>query len=129
MGIQRIKHKAGVVLAATALLTSVPAFAAATTAQAAATATCWTSAKPNNSDYVMTFNGTYNLKVGIGTVCANVSGGPWGSGTVFYVWCTGYNPDSNTSWFYGRIAGTQSKGYISAVNVSFDRGSVLKSCA
>ena len=63
MGIQWIKRKAGVVLAATTLLTGVSGFAATTTAQAAAAATCWSSTPYNGSSLVAAFKGTYNLKV------------------------------------------------------------------
>ncbi|MGW1781795.1 hypothetical protein ACWCQQ_22005 [Streptomyces sp. NPDC002143] len=120
MGIQRIKHKAGVVLAATALLTGVSGLTAATTAQAAATATCWTSATPNNSSLTTTLKGTYNLKAGIGSVCNNIRS--VSGGTTFYVWCGAYNPDSGVLWFYGRIKDTQTKGYMSSDNLNYVSG-------
>ncbi|MET9460756.1 hypothetical protein ABZY05_37685 [Streptomyces canus] len=124
MGIQRIKRKAGAVLAATALLTSVSGLAAATTAQAAESATCWGTNWTNNSSLKTTLKGTYNLKVGVGSVCGNVRS--VSKGSTFYVWCGAINPDSGVLWFLGRVAGdtpaTQPSGYMSSDNLNYVSG-------
>jgi predicted MFS family arabinose efflux permease len=122
MGMQRIKHKAGVVLAATALLTGGSGFAAATTAQAAAAATCWGTNQTNNSSLVTTLKGTYNLKVGVGSVCGNVRS--VSSGSTFYVWCGAINPDSGVLWFLGRVKGDSvaNIGYMSSDNLKYVSG-------
>ncbi|WP_411105418.1 hypothetical protein [Streptomyces sp. cmx-4-9] len=119
MAFQGIKRKAGVVLAATTLLTAVSGLAASS-AQAAPTATCWSSNKPNNSSLKTTLKGTYNLKNGIGSVCGNVRS--VSGGTVFYVWCGAVNPDSGVLWFYGRVSGTDDKGYMSSDNLNYVSG-------
>jgi hypothetical protein len=134
MGMQRIKRKAGVVLVATALLTAGPGFAAVATAQAAAVqapaaARCWPTAQPNISNLVMKLKGTYNMKDGVGSVCANVPGGPWKKDTIFYVWCMAENPDSGVVWYYGRIKGTETKGYMSSDNLTVVKGSTLDYCS
>ncbi|MGW3101251.1 hypothetical protein [Streptomyces sp. NPDC001100] len=122
MGMQRIKHKVGVVLAATALLTSVTGLATATTAQAAATATCWGTNQTNNSSLVTTLKGTYNLKVGVGSVCGNVRS--VSTGSTFYVWCGAINPDSGVLWFLGRVKGDSvaNIGYMSSDNLNYVSG-------
>ncbi|MFJ7268665.1 hypothetical protein ACIQV3_18810 [Streptomyces sp. NPDC099050] len=121
MGMKQIKRRAGIVLAATAMLTGVSGIASATSAQAAANASCWYSATPNNSSLKTTLKGTYNLKSGIGSVCSNVRS--VSTGTVFYVWCGAVNPDSGVLWFYGRVAGTETKGYMSSDNLNYVSGS------
>ncbi|MFD6421776.1 hypothetical protein [Streptomyces sp. NPDC060198] len=118
---RQIKRKAGVVLAATALLTGVSGLAASS-AQAAETATCWGTNVTNNSSLETTMKGTYNLKVGIGVVCGNVRSVP--SGSTFYVWCGAYNPDSDVLWFLGRVKGdsTSKIGYMSSDNLNYVSG-------
>jgi hypothetical protein len=110
------------VLAATALLTSVPGFAAATTAQAATTATCWSTNLTNNSDLVTTLKGTYNLKAGVGSVCPNIRS--VSEGSTFYVWCGEFNPDSGKLWFLGRVKGdpVAKAGYMSLDNLNLGTG-------
>ncbi|MET7480205.1 hypothetical protein ABZT17_38470 [Streptomyces sp. NPDC005648] len=120
MGMRRIHRKAGVVLAATALLTGMSGFAAATTAQAASTATCWDTIVENNSSLTTKLKATYNLKDGIGSVCANIQS--VSKDTTFYVWCGATNPDSGVLWFYGRIKGTETKGWMSSDNLNFVSG-------
>ncbi|MEV6166298.1 hypothetical protein AB0L71_31150 [Streptomyces sp. NPDC052052] len=122
MGMQRIKHKAGVVLAATALLAGGSSIATATTAQAAATATCWSTDKTNNSSLKTKMNGTYNLKDGVGSVCGNLRS--VAEGKIFYVWCGARNPDSGVLWFLGRVAGdtVDEIGYMSSDNLDYVSG-------
>lgn len=122
MGIRRMKRRAGVALAATALLTGVTGFAAAGPAQASASATCWGTDLVNNSNMVTKLNGTYHLKNGIGAVCGNIRS--VSSGSTFYIWCGAYNPDSGVLWFLGRVKGdsVSNIGYMSSDNLNYVSG-------
>ncbi|WEH41320.1 hypothetical protein OG233_18300 [Streptomyces sp. NBC_01218] len=122
MGMRQMKRKAGAVLVATALLTGVSGFAAASSAQAAEAATCWGTNVTNNSSLETTMKGTYNLKVGVGTVCGNVRS--VSTGSTFYVWCGAINPDSGVLWFLGRVKGdpTSKIGYMSSDNLNYVSG-------
>jgi hypothetical protein len=39
------------------------------------------------------------------------------------------NPDSGAFWYYGRIKGTETKGYISVANLNFVSGTTSDYCS
>ncbi|MBB2946769.1 hypothetical protein FB565_006537 [Actinoplanes lutulentus] len=74
-------------------------------------------AYPDTCDYVywrpngegkLTFFKSYNVKEAPLGACDKVAS--VSAGTDFYIWCIYYNMYGNM-WFYGRIAGTQTKGW------------------
>ncbi|MEU1273267.1 hypothetical protein [Streptomyces sp. NPDC005799] len=92
-------------------------FPGATTAQAASTATCWGTIVENNSSLTTKLKATYNLKDGIGSVGGNIQS--VSKDTTFSVGCGATNPDSGVLWFYGRIKGTETKGWMSSDNQNY----------
>ncbi|MEU7042763.1 hypothetical protein AB0A77_17095 [Streptomyces varsoviensis] len=55
------------------------------------------------------FNGSFNLKSGPYAECDKVK--KFAEGTKFWIWCSTYNSYNNL-WAYGRVDGTQTKGWI-----------------
>lgn len=58
--------------------------------------------------------GTFNLKKGPYASCGNVTS--VAKDTKFWIWCMTWNEYGNT-WYYGRIAGTDTKGWMSQDNL------------
>ncbi|KOG90928.1 hypothetical protein ADK38_05990 [Streptomyces varsoviensis] len=56
-----------------------------------------------------TFIGSFYLKDGPYAACGNVK--KFAEGTKFWIWCGTYNAYNN-HWAYGRVAGTETKGWI-----------------
>ncbi|MFD3883137.1 hypothetical protein [Streptomyces microflavus] len=114
-------------MAATAILlggASTATASAASTGSAALAAPCDARAFQNNSSAWGYFTGTYNLKKNPAAECANVK--QFGSMTKFYVWCYVTNYYGN-DWVYGRVAGTETKGWMYSGNVTYE-GGTLKRC-
>ncbi len=75
----------------------------------------------NNSSGEGTFQGATNLRVKPYAACGNE--GTFVSGTKFYYWCYVINNYGN-KWIFGRIAGTQTKGWVYDPDVSWDSGTL-----
>ncbi|MFI6458101.1 hypothetical protein ACIBF6_41955 [Streptosporangium amethystogenes] len=119
MRVQRIKRKTAAVLASAILMTGLGGITSASSASVQA-AECHQNSVQNNSNQVLRMKGNYNLKNGIGSVCGNIT--LLSEGTIFYVWCMVLNPDSGKVWNYGRVQGTQTKGWISNDNATLVSG-------
>ncbi|MGW0834820.1 hypothetical protein [Streptomyces prunicolor] len=65
------------------------------------------------------FDGATTMRVRPYSACGSV--GTFVSGTKFFYWCTVENSYGNT-WIYGRIDGTQTKGWVYNYDVSWDAG-------
>ncbi|MEV4746587.1 hypothetical protein AB0K21_09490 [Streptosporangium sp. NPDC049248] len=119
MRVQRIKQKTAAVLASAIVMAGLGGVTGVSSASAQA-AECHQNSVQNNSDQVLRMKGNYNLKNGIGSVCGNIT--LLSEGTIFYVWCFVLNPDSGKVWNYGRVKGTQTKGWISNDNATHVSG-------
>ncbi|MFJ3080367.1 hypothetical protein ACIPJG_11520 [Streptomyces halstedii] len=114
-----LAKRLGTTVAATALL-----FGGLTTigaGPASAASPCDARAYQNNSSAYGYFFGSYNLKTRPAAECSNVK--KFSAGTKLYIWCYIYNYYGH-AWVYGRVEGTQTKGWISADNVSYEGGSL-----
>ncbi len=112
-------RRAGTLAAVTALLVGTAVTTGAATASAAAP--CDYVAYRNNSSAVELFITSVNLKQRPAAECANVI--RVSAGTTFYAWCYHYNHYGNL-WVYGRIAGTETRGWTSVNNLQWQGGSV-----
>ncbi|WP_326697863.1 hypothetical protein OG909_11290 [Streptomyces sp. NBC_01754] len=117
-----LARRFGTTIAVTALLLGGATTVGAGTASAAGP--CDSHSYQNNSSAWGYFLGSYNLKTRPAAECPNVK--KFGTGTKLYVWCAIQNYCGNV-WVYGRVEGTQSKGWISGDNVSYEGGS-LNNC-
>lgn len=117
--LSRPVRKLTTLLGATALLVGFGATVGAPTASAAAP--CDYVAYTNNSSAVEKFKGTYNLKTRPAAECNDVIS--VSQGTTFYAWCYHWNYYGNL-WVYGRIAGTEIRGWTSVANLEYQGGSV-----
>ncbi|MFD7920373.1 hypothetical protein ACFV3R_14240 [Streptomyces sp. NPDC059740] len=111
-------------IAAISILGSVFAGSVATggTATAAATSACTNGPVGNYSDAVFKLSsGTGSLKSGPANECSSVASAPYG--TIFYAWCQKIN-DYGNYWVYGRIAGTQTKGWYYTSNLKQQSGNL-----
>jgi hypothetical protein len=111
----KIRLKAAAVVVSAALLTGFTSITGATIANAEP-AHCSgygiTHTDPGTYAYMQ---GTYNLKTGPYADCDSVTSVP--DGTKFWIWCVVENANLNF-WYYGRIAGTDTQGWMSAANLS-----------
>jgi hypothetical protein len=64
-----------------------------------------------NGDGTVVFAQEYHLKKGPMGECDRVASVR--KGVTFYIWCI-YQNDYDNMWFYGRVAGTQTKGWAYA---------------
>ncbi|RPK51684.1 hypothetical protein EAO74_13895 [Streptomyces sp. gb1(2016)] len=117
--IVNLAKRLGTTFAVTALLFGGASTIGATAASAAGP--CDYRSYQNNSSAWGYFLGSYNLKTRPAAECSNVK--KFGAGTKLYVWCTITNYYGNV-WAYGRVEGTQTKGWISGDNVSYEAGSL-----
>lgn len=115
----RIRMKAATLATATALLAGLGAATGASSASAAGP--CDHHSYQNNSSGYGTMAGTYHLKSEPASECSNT--GTANSGAGFYVWCYAYNYYGN-AWFYGRVKGTETKGWMSGDNVYYVSGTL-----
>ncbi|MEW1861995.1 hypothetical protein OG896_01270 [Streptomyces sp. NBC_00669] len=115
----RIRKNAVTLLAATALLTGLGAVVGTTSASAASP--CDSYGYTNNSSGYGHMLGTYHLKSEPAAACSNTGTATNGSG--FYMWCYVYNYYGNV-WVYGRVQGTETKGWMSGDNVTWESGSL-----
>ncbi|MER5866465.1 hypothetical protein [Kitasatospora sp. NPDC002040] len=113
----QLRKKAAAVLAAATLFSGLGVLTAST---ASAAQPCDPTQFVNNSSAYGKLKGTYNLKYSPASECGNVASVPSGKG--FYVWCYVKNYYGN-KWFYGRVEGTSTYGWLSADNVAVERGS------
>ncbi|MYR92449.1 MULTISPECIES: hypothetical protein [unclassified Streptomyces] len=115
----------GTIVAVTALLVggagTIGAGTASAGSAAPAASPCDARAFQNNSSAWGYLNGSYNLKARPATECSNVK--KLSTGTKFYVWCVVTNYYGNV-WAYGRVAGTETKGWMSGDNISYEGGSI-----
>ncbi|MFE3654033.1 hypothetical protein [Streptomyces sp. NPDC059122] len=110
------------VAATTALLAGLGGTVGATSASAAGP--CDRPSVTNNSSAYGYFLGDYHLKTAPAAECGNVTSVK--KGAKFYVWCAVENYYGHV-WVYGRLDGTNTKGWESGDNVSYESGS-LKHC-
>lgn len=102
---ERVRRRA---VSAVMVTLGVAGLAVSAPAPAQAAVNCnpsWT--KVNGEGYV-TAAQDYNVKTGPYGECAHV--GTIKKGTIFYLWCMTTN-DYGNNWWYGRIAGTDIKGW------------------
>lgn len=123
----RVRRNVVALLGATACLVGGTITGASTAGAAdsggasAAASPCDYQSYRNNSSAWGYFSGTYNLKTRPAAECGNVA--RISSGTNFYVWCYTYNYYGNV-WVYGRKAGTDTRGWTSGDNVTYEGGSL-----
>jgi hypothetical protein len=102
----------------------IAALLLAATASPAANATTAALCDPpyyqNNSDGEGIVGGSYHMKAAPYAACANVT--LLSPGTVIYMWCWIENQYGH-SWYYGRVKGTQTRGWLSRDNFSRITGS------
>ncbi|WP_406503399.1 hypothetical protein [Streptomyces sp. NBC_00212] len=113
----RIKKRLCVLLASTALLGGLGLGATSTPASAASA--CSGPKAHNNSDGLVFFKGSYNLKNGPASECGSIV--EVSANTRFYVWCGYYNAYGNL-WLYGRISGSETTGWESFDNFTWITG-------
>ncbi|WP_275461154.1 hypothetical protein [Streptomyces noursei] len=115
----KLKNRLSALAATTALLAGLGGTVGATTAQAASP--CDRPAVTNNSSAYGYFLGDYRLKTAPAAECGTVV--TVAAGSKFYMWCYVTNYYGNI-WVYGRVEGTEVKGWESYDNVSWVSGSL-----
>ncbi|WP_327065306.1 hypothetical protein OG500_05860 [Kitasatospora sp. NBC_01250] len=118
----QIGRRVAAVLTSAVLFGGVAGLAGATGASAAAPSvlkpaiSCsgWSTSHTDPGTYAY-LTGTYNLKVGPYASCGNVAS--VSSGTELWIWCYATN-DYDNVWYYGRIAGTNTTGWMSGDNLT-----------
>ncbi|MFD6889352.1 hypothetical protein [Streptomyces sp. NPDC059957] len=109
--------------AATALFAGLSLTAGAASAQAAGP--CDQRSVTNNSSASGFFTKSVNLKTAAAAECGNVAQMSEYDG--FYIWCYVYNSYGN-QWVYGRVAGTNVKGWTSMDNLNATPDESLNRC-
>jgi hypothetical protein len=89
-----------------ALGVSVLGIAAPAQAETARCPVSWSTV--NGEGYVTSYQDT-QVRIGPYGECSSV--GTIKKGTIFYLWC-GTTNDYSNNWWYGRIAGTEIKGWV-----------------
>jgi hypothetical protein len=114
--IMRISRRLGVLAASAAVLAGASITLDAGTASAASA--CSFPTPTNKADGAFT-TWSSTLHSGPATECSGVASIP--NGTVFYAWCSYENVYQNV-WVYGRIAGTETKGWFYIDDLGYKSG-------
>ncbi|MFI2714594.1 hypothetical protein ACH495_31180 [Micromonospora sp. NPDC018662] len=106
-------HRTVAAIASAVLLTTTLGLTVASPAQASHS--CGSPAYQNVDDGYGILKGAYNLKTAPYSDCGNVA--YLGKGTKLYIWCQVINEYDNF-WVYTRVAGTETRGWMSWDNFS-----------
>ncbi|MEV4496424.1 hypothetical protein AB0J84_12040 [Micromonospora arborensis] len=101
--------------AAAAVLLGLTLASPASAAPASSQTSCSSQTVANNSESSATMKIGANLKKAPYSECGNVQ--YVNAGTTLYIWCW-VNNDYDNFWFWARIAGTSTYGWMSVSNVT-----------